>query len=81
MLCYFDIEGSLRQEVDELYRPEVLPLSLFHFHYPAIAFPVLLQHFRVYFPPTATPGNLRLIYQGHQLPVDLPLGLLVTNYS
>jgi hypothetical protein len=63
LICYFDIAPELSKEVNELYRPEVLPLSVFHFHYPALYFPALFAHFKIYLPPGSTHSNLRLRHE------------------
>ncbi len=81
LLCYFQIDDSIKADLPELYRPEILPLSLFHFHYPALYFPTLFTHFKPLLPENITENHLRLKYKGEELPVDLPIGLFVENYS
>ena len=64
VIAYFEIDSSLTKEVEDLYRPETLPLCMYHFHYPALYFKVIFQHFRVYFPEKANHNNVRFRHKG-----------------
>lgn len=81
IICYFVIDHAKALECPQLKAPEILPLSLYHFHYPALYSPVLHQHFRSCLPPEVTPNHLRLLHKGKELPVDLPIGLFVNNFD
>jgi hypothetical protein len=81
IICYFTIDDSLAQDIPQLMAPEIIPISVYHFHYPAIYFPILHKHLQVYLPATVTPNHLRLVHKGKELPVDLPIGLFVDNFD
>lgn len=56
-------------------QPLTLPLIVYHFHYPAVYYPILYEHFKNSLPPQYTKNNLCFKKNGYELPADLPLGL------
>jgi len=75
ILCYFKIDKTLGNINDELLVPVPLPLTVYHFHYPSMYFPILHRHFALHIPSKYTPNHLCLRNKGRELSAELPLGL------
>ena len=69
----------MQEQAEDIYKAITLPLTIYHFHYPALHYPTLFNHFQHYFPANATFRNVRIRYRGKELPSDLPLGLFVVG--
>jgi hypothetical protein len=78
LLCYFVLDSSLRKAGDELLEPLTLPLTLFHFHYPPLYYPIVHQHFKNSLPP-CTEHQICFTKNGEELAAELPLGLELEN--
>jgi len=64
ILCYFTIDSCLPKIDDELMQPLMLPLTIYHFHYPPAYYPTLFQHFEHHFPANITENHLCLKKNG-----------------